>query len=434
MPPAGATIDALRATERLPSPKGVALEVMRLARRPDVTTTEIARAVQADPALSGRLIRAANSSAAGAHRPVVAIGEAVLRLGLVAVRQLVLGFSLVDAHRSGACREFDYPGFWSESLLRGVAAQAIAQRVRTAAPEEVFACGLLANVGALALATLFPMEYGALLDDLNHRGPQERLAREHDALGVDSMELARMMLADWGVPQPFLVALAARLEPESASLTEGSRNLVLARVLRLADQLVALAPLPIESRRQRGPSVLFIAATLGLDGAVLEAIVEESVRVWRTWAEIFNVPTGETGELLPPPAPGPEADVRLRVLVVDADRKRATAVAALLVDAGHEVAVAHDGNGALADAARVRAQVILTSRHLPDIDGIDLVEALRSSEFACNAYILMLNGDADESALVRAFDAGINDYVARPVPPRVLVARLRAVRRVIEQR
>ena len=58
-------IDELKACDRLPSPKGVALALMQVCQREDATTQEVAKIVQTDPALSGCVIKQANSAAHG---------------------------------------------------------------------------------------------------------------------------------------------------------------------------------------------------------------------------------------------------------------------------------------------------------------------------------------------------------------------------------
>ena len=101
--------------QRLPSPHGVALAIMDACRKDDVAMSDVATLVQSDPALTGRLLERANASAMGG-RSVVSVPEAVNRMGLQAVRQLALGFSLIDQYSKGNCAEFDYPEFWSRSL------------------------------------------------------------------------------------------------------------------------------------------------------------------------------------------------------------------------------------------------------------------------------------------------------------------------------
>lgn len=125
-----ARFDEIKLAGQLPSPKGVALAIMNLCGREDCTIEDVARLVQTDPALSGRLLRLANSSG-GTHRPVSAINEALLRIGMKAVAQLTMGFSLVDQFKDGPCKGFDYRNFWSRSLLMALASRELGRhRVR----------------------------------------------------------------------------------------------------------------------------------------------------------------------------------------------------------------------------------------------------------------------------------------------------------------
>ena len=113
-------IEQLRLSGQLPSPKGVALAIMEISQREDATLEEVARLVQTDPALSGRLIRQANWLAQRG-RSIASVTDAIHYMGLVAVRQLALGFSLVEQNLHGPCKGFDYQRFWSHSLLMGLA-------------------------------------------------------------------------------------------------------------------------------------------------------------------------------------------------------------------------------------------------------------------------------------------------------------------------
>ncbi|MEW5864216.1 MAG: HDOD domain-containing protein [Pseudomonadota bacterium] len=105
----------------LTSPHGVALEMMRLSLQDDVSIARFARLAQADPALTSRLIKAANALALGARRPTASLQGAMLRLGVPTVRQLAAAFSLIERYAHGPCEAFDYTRFWTESLLRGLA-------------------------------------------------------------------------------------------------------------------------------------------------------------------------------------------------------------------------------------------------------------------------------------------------------------------------
>src|SRR5688572_621502 len=146
------SFEELKATGLLPSPKGVALQLLTLMRDENVSRPAIVRTLMADPALCGRLIKVANGANLAGCRPVASIAAAVTVLGLASVRSLALSFSLLSAYRTGVCEGFDYPAFWTRSLNEGLAARILAARLRLSSPEEIFICGLLSRIGYLALA------------------------------------------------------------------------------------------------------------------------------------------------------------------------------------------------------------------------------------------------------------------------------------------
>jgi HD-like signal output (HDOD) protein len=90
-----ADINQLKIGTLLPTPKGVALALLEVCWREDVTVHEIIKFVQADPALSGRLIQRANS-ASQTTRAIISVAEAIFRIGLSTVKQLAMEFSLID--------------------------------------------------------------------------------------------------------------------------------------------------------------------------------------------------------------------------------------------------------------------------------------------------------------------------------------------------
>jgi diguanylate cyclase (GGDEF)-like protein len=430
---------SLGAVERLPSPRGVALQLLQLAKREDVTNAEIVRVLQADPALVARLVRAANAQVGGSRRPVVAIGDALLVLGHLAARTLVLGFSLVAEHRDGACAGFDYTGFWTRSLLRGLTARAIAARCRAAAPDEVLACGLLAEIGRLALATLFPAQYTELLARAPALRGAELVHAEQDALGIDHMEVAGAMLAEWGLPAPFLAALASRHDVEKAGLPEGSRNIALARAFALADALVELADAAPEQRRVRYPRLLFIAAKLGIDGDALEQAFDEAVAEWRTWGSMLELPTVPLADVFAhgtastaAPALAPTDGLALRVLVALGDAAAAAALSHMVFAEGYgaEAVAAH----ALLERSLVaRPHVVLIGADLGGGEVAALLRALRDSAPTREAQLFVVlapDGEADAAA---CFDAGADDCLLQPLRRAALGARLRGAQRRARQ-
>jgi two-component system cell cycle response regulator len=220
----------LRKSGKLPSPGGVAMRLIDLASRDDVTAGELSRALQGDPSLAGRVLKVANSASAGS-RAVVSIADAVVRIGFRSVRQLAMGFSLIDRCGTGVCENFNYDRFWSRALAAAVAAERLGREVRTIPADECFTLGLMHDVGTLALATAYPIEYSGMLADLATRTAEERMARERDAFGLGNRDITALLLADWHLPKPLIEAVVDR-----GTVAAGRSD----RAQRLAD-LVQLA-------------------------------------------------------------------------------------------------------------------------------------------------------------------------------------------------
>ena len=116
------TIDELKTAGRLPSPTGVALAIIRLAEKDSTTVEEFVRVLATDPAMTGRVLKLANAASKGVVRPVLTLPEAVVRLGMRAVRNVALGFSLISWSPNKKCPAFDHATYWSHSLATAVAA------------------------------------------------------------------------------------------------------------------------------------------------------------------------------------------------------------------------------------------------------------------------------------------------------------------------
>lgn len=288
-------VEQLKISGQLPSPRGVALAVLELSRRENVTLGEVARVVQTDPALSGRLIKLANA-ATHISRPVVSVQEAVVRQGMTTVRQLALGFSLLDQYRAGTCQRFDYQSYWAHSLLMGLAMQELGPRVRSAAPDELFICGLLAQVGRLALATAYPDEYNTVLAAYQADASQSLIVLERAQLETDHSELGIVMMADWGMPRIFTEPLAHYENPQHASFAHDSRANSLMLILRLSHLLADYCLATPDARPKLAQEWVTLAEDVDITPENAGGIIDKVVASWREWGELLKIPTAS----LPP--------------------------------------------------------------------------------------------------------------------------------------
>ncbi|MFJ3393832.1 response regulator [Leifsonia aquatica] len=115
-----------------------------------------------------------------------------------------------------------------------------------------------------------------------------------------------------------------------------------------------------------------------------------------------------------------------RVLVVDDDRTVSEVVCTYLRAAGFVVEQAFDGVAAVDAAARLRPDLVVLDRMLPELDGLEACRIIRST-FGIAVIMLTALGDADDR--IDGLEAGADDYVAKPFSPRELVLRAQSVLR-----
>ena len=428
-------LDQLKLSGQLPSPRGVALAVLELSRRDNATLGEIARVVQTDPALSGRLIKLANT-ASHIARPVVSVQEAVVRQGMSTVRQLALGFSLLDQYRNGACAAFDYQEYWSHSLLMALSLQALGARVHVAAADELFICGLLAQVGRLALATAYPAEYDAVLRAHRTDPSQSLITLERSRLEIDHIELGIVMMTDWGMPRVFTIPLAHYQDPEYTDFPHDSRTHSLMLMLRLSHRLADLALGSTDGRTQLAREWMTLATELDLPQESAGGFIDEVIAQWHDWGALLKIPTS----VLPPfaeithgGAAVSDDEATLRIIVADGNAFTRRKIMALLVeDSGHVVYPADNGNTALALAMEVLPHVIIAHINLPLLDGLELCQALRATEEGRRMHILLMSDEHAEDQLARAYEAGADGYAHSTLSAKSLRTRLCAAQRLLQ--
>jgi two-component system cell cycle response regulator len=435
--------EELKVGGRLPSPKGAALRVMDLTRKENVSNQEVAQAIKADPALSGRVVSMANALVAYQTRPVASVTDAVTVSGLNTIRQLVLGLSLLESSREGACRGFDYNGFWSRSLLTAITAQNLVTNSAIGSVEEVFILGLLSGIGSLALATAHPQRYALVLDKV--AAGAELTETEQAEFGLNHNQLGKEMLADWGMPRIFQEAALYHENPEQAGFAEGSRDWRLLNVLHVADFFAKMCMAQEQHRRKMLPKLLLLSTRQGVETDTLTAIGDKTVGEWREWGELFGINTVDVpplAELLKAVPLAPEmfdvealqgtAAYKLRILLVDDDRAVLMMLQTLLTQAGHTVITAGNGVEALRCVEESIPQMIITDWVMPEMDGIEFCKALRQNPAWRNIHVFIVTAQESTSQLVEAFEAGANDYMTKPINFKVLGARLHAGQRVVQ--
>ncbi|WP_437812686.1 hybrid sensor histidine kinase/response regulator [Sorangium sp. So ce1078] len=124
-------------------------------------------------------------------------------------------------------------------------------------------------------------------------------------------------------------------------------------------------------------------------------------------------------------AMGPDAGaLARRVLVVDDNRDHALALALLLEQAGHVIALAHDGPSALETARSFAPEVVLLDIGLPKMDGYEVARRMRREPGAGALRIVAFTGYGQQEDLRRSREAGCDAHLIKPIAPEVLFAHI----------
>ena len=120
-----------------------------------------------------------------------------------------------------------------------------------------------------------------------------------------------------------------------------------------------------------------------------------------------------------------------RILVVEDTPEIAYLIRFILERQGFQVDQRDDGRAALQALDQPAPDLVVSDIMLPYIDGIEFVQRIREREAWESVPVVMLTARSSENDIVRAFDAGADDYVVKPFQPDELVARLqRLLRRI----
>jgi diguanylate cyclase (GGDEF)-like protein len=202
-----------------------------------------------------------------------------------------------------------------------------------------------------------------------------------------------------------------------------------------------------QERRKLVPHLMLAAAKWGVETEMLVELGDAVIKGWNEWGKLLEVkdvqfpPFSEqlkTAPLapgmmnVPAMSNGTAQFFKLRVLLVDDDRSMLLLLKTMLANAGHIVETARNGVEALQMVEKFEPQLIISDWMMPEMDGVTFCRKLRENPKWRNIYVFIVTAQESTEKLIEAFEAGVDDYLTKPINSRVLGARLRAGQRVIQ--
>jgi HD-like signal output (HDOD) protein len=239
----------------LPSAPKVVQDLIGSFNDENISVDHIARTLAADPVLSAKLLRLANSSYYHVSRSVSTVDNAVAMLGFVTVRTLVISSGLVNGFKSTP--GFDLKQFWRYSLNTAVSAKWLAQQVEDNS-DLAFTIGMTHAIGQLVIRVGIPGQ-ALLLDEEVAPLDVRRLEAERQAFGYDYAQVGAELAARWKFPAVFSEAIRDFPQP-----LEHQPFNSMAGIIHLAAWFVRATANDLSPEAMRATYPIDVAAKLGL--------------------------------------------------------------------------------------------------------------------------------------------------------------------------
>ena len=199
----------LAATQLAALPQS-AIRLLELFRDANFGPADYAAPIEADPGLTGQVLKFVNSSYFGFSRKISSVKVGISLVGVRTIKNFVLWNAVFSLVPNPHCGPFDLKGLWQDSLRRALFARAVARPVGLKSVEEVFTAALLQDMAVPLLAKEFPQVYAKLLEARNE-GRRRLSHLESDTFGWTHGQAAGLLVRDWNLPEEF----AAMIEGHS---------------------------------------------------------------------------------------------------------------------------------------------------------------------------------------------------------------------------
>ncbi len=305
---------------KVPTNPTIAVQILRLADDPASSAEQFAEVIEADVALTARLLKMANASEFGQRGTVTSIKRSVTLLGLRRIRMVALGFQMVAHLDKLGSSPFDLATFWQHSLLRGCLAREVASRIVPAYADEAFVIGLLQDCGILLLVQVLGKSYAGLCANAM-LSPTAFYRAEKEQFPYDHAETIYTMAIEWKLPDLIAEPLGrhhtpTRLGPSAPDVDRLAAVGYFVGSLRLTCGQTQAASEPALAA--------YAALELGLDDAAIQACLDGAGRAY-----------AEVATLLPERTPGAlditdlldQANIHLSAAATDAEQRAASVAA-----------------------------------------------------------------------------------------------------------
>jgi putative nucleotidyltransferase with HDIG domain len=204
----------------LPTPPIVFHQIQKVISDPKVSATQIASILAEDPAMSVKVLKLTNSAFYGLAREIDSVRQAVVVVGLEAVKNLVLSASVLDMFKGKIVDQEFQEKFWRHSLATAFGSRMLAKRLHNRGmvdPDTAFSAGLLHDIGKIIMSCFLIEEYRKFtyMREQDHKSLSHEI--EERSLGYTHAQIGSLLAAQWKLPHKLSEAIEFHHQPQLAA-------------------------------------------------------------------------------------------------------------------------------------------------------------------------------------------------------------------------
>lgn len=273
--------DLIAKTLELPVLPATTQKVLGLMSDPDVSIEKVKRLVSTDPGLTAKILKVANSAFYGSYRNIQNLSQAILRLGLNAVRNIVVATSMKNVYKKFGLAE---KLIWEQMIGSALAASVIARHTRVVDPEDAFIGGLLHDIGKVVVNNEYPEKFAKVIERVYNEQVSYEIA-ETDIFEFTQREVGSFVVKKWGFPEN--LELLIKFFDDKEALSRDKQLTHLVAIITLSDRMCQ--KFGMGWRKTGASEVSFgnLPEILGIDEAVMPEITESVKAAFSQGAELY---------------------------------------------------------------------------------------------------------------------------------------------------
>ena len=262
----------------LPTLPAIAVRLLEVTIQDDTQANEVVKLIESDPSLTSKIISLATNAATGISRNNASLSKAVVLLGFDAVRNAVLSIKVFETLKESGPNDlemvFDWSGFWKHSMAVACAAKRVIKLLDPKVdPEEAFICGLLHDIGKLALMTALPKSYSRVIE-LTESSLVNIADVENKILGVDHSIAGKRLGQKWNLPESVVETIWLHHSWVNA-LPEVLKHPTIVQAVHLADIIAREQRIGYSGNHPIIESSAEVAAQLGCRAEDIEKVTKQ---------------------------------------------------------------------------------------------------------------------------------------------------------------